>query len=99
MRELQQVMRLRPGSILTVRFKVDGVDFSGEDTWVDLESTDGTSSQGRRSDPEGARFPSLEPGEYQVSVRDIPGYEPIPDQKVVVGAGKNEVVIALERSR
>ncbi|MHC4469781.1 MAG: hypothetical protein ACYS99_02360 [Planctomycetota bacterium] len=93
---VEREIRLAPGAVLLVRFRVDGEDFSGEGMWCDLK---GNGRRGRLGDPEGVRFPNLRPGTYTLQVREIAGFEPVPDRKVEVRPGSNEVVVDLVRKR
>jgi hypothetical protein len=95
-KRVEHEIRLKPGAILLVRFRADGEDFSGDDLWCDLS---GNGRRGRRGDPEGVRFPNLAPGEYTLTVRQIAGFEPVPERKVQVRPGKNQVVVDLVRKR
>jgi hypothetical protein len=53
---------------------------------------------GRSSSVRGATFFFSEPGTYRFTIPKLDGYQPVPEQEVVVEKGKiTDVVVRLER--
>ncbi|MHC4859426.1 MAG: carboxypeptidase-like regulatory domain-containing protein, partial [Planctomycetota bacterium] len=90
---IEETVRLTTAGTIRVRFTLGGKPFPADDLWVTVAGR-----IAKRCRDVGVDFPSLPPGKYRLSVKDVAGMKPVPVREVEVRRGETtEVTIELER--